>query len=427
MNVLIVGSGGREHALAWKIAQSPQLGQLYIAPGNAGTAAVLPGQSENVELRADDGAGLAAFCREEAIRLAIIGPEAPLAAGLTNVLQAEGVVVFGPGEKAARIEASKAYAKAFMLRHGIPTGRFAVFSEFEPALAHLQDTDYEVVIKASGLAAGKGVLLPEDAKQAETALRDVIVDRKFGAAGNEILIEERLGGEEISLLAFTDGEGVSVMPPAQDHKRLLDGDRGPNTGGMGAYAPAQICTAEQVRELGADVLQRAVDGLRDEGAPFVGVLYAGIILAADGPHVLEFNCRFGDPETQALIPLLQSDLLEICMACTQGRLADNDVRWRDGAAACVVLASEGYPGEYQKGRVIHGLEDVPTDVVAFHAGTDIGKDGRVVTAGGRVLGVTGQGSTDRDALAKAYEGVRAICFEGVQCRADIGIREKADA
>ncbi len=427
MNVLIVGSGGREHALAWKVAQSPQLSQLYIAPGNAGTAAVLPGKSENVQLRAYDGAGLAAFCREKAIRLAIIGSEVPLAAGLTNVLQAVGVSVFGPGKKPARIEASKAYAKAFMLRHGIPTGRFAVFSEFEAALAHLRDTDYEVVVKASGLAAGKGVLLPEDANQAETALRDMIMERKFGAAGNEILIEERLEGEEVSLLAFTDGEVVSVMPPAQDHKRLLDGDRGPNTGGMGAFAPAQICTPEQVRELETDVLQRAVDGLREEGALFVGVLYAGIILAADGPRVLEFNCRFGDPETQALIPLLQSDLLEICMACTQGRLADNEVRWRDGAAACVVLASEGYPGKYPKGRVIHGLEDVPADVVAFHAGTDIGKDGRVVTAGGRVLGVTGQGSTDRDALAKAYEGVQAICFEGAQCRADIGMREKADA
>ncbi len=428
MNVLIVGSGGREHALAWKVAQSPLLRRLFVAPGNAGTAALsVPNQKVNVALGTGDGRALASFCREESIELAIIGPESPLAAGLTEVLQAEGVAVFGPGKKAARIEASKAYAKAFMLRHGIPTGRFAAFSEFEPALAHLRESDYEVVLKASGLARGKGVILPEDAQQAETALREMIVERKFGAAGDEILIEERLEGEEVSLLAFADSEGVSVMPPAQDHKRLLDGDRGTNTGGMGAYVTAQVCTPAQVRKLGADVLQRAVDGLREEGAPFVGVLYAGIILAADGPHVLEFNCRFGDPETQALMPLLQSDLLETCMVCAQGRLADTEVRWRDAAAACVVLASEGYPGKYPKGRVIQGLEDVPTDVVAFHAGTDIGKDGRVVTAGGRVLGITGQGDTIGDALSNAYEGVRAVRFEGMQCRADIGMRETLNA
>ncbi|MDP6793075.1 MAG: phosphoribosylamine--glycine ligase [Anaerolineales bacterium] len=428
MNVLIVGSGGREHALAWKVAQSPRLRRLFIAPGNAGTAALTPpDQILNVALGAGDGPALASFCREESIELAIIGPEAPLAAGLTDVLQAEGVAVFGPGEKAARIEASKAYAKAFMLRHGIPTGRFAAFSEFEPALQHLRMSDYKVVLKASGLATGKGVLLPEDAQQAETALREMIVERKFGDAGNEILVEERLEGEEVSLLAFTDSKGVSVMPPVQDHKRLLDGDHGPNTGGMGAYAPAQICTPAQLRTLGATVLQRAVDALREEGAPFVGVLYAGIILAADGPHVLEFNCRFGDPETQALMPLLQSDLLEICMACAQGRLADIEVHWRDGAAACVVLASEGYPGKYPKGREIYGLDDVPADVIAFHAGTDTRKDGRVVTSGGRVLGITGQGGSIGDALASAYEGASTVRFEGMQYRADIGLREVVDA
>jgi phosphoribosylamine--glycine ligase len=420
MKVLLVGNGGREHALAWKLAQSPHLTELYVAPGNAGTG--VSGQwsaIRNVSIRADDSNKLVAFAKAEAMDIVIVGPEGPLALGLADELRAAGVRVFGPSRLAAEIESSKAFAKAFMARHAIPTARFATFTDFYQALGHLLTVEYPVVIKASGLAAGKGVILPDCADDAEAALRSIMLDKEFGEAGDEVIIEERLNGEEVSLLAFTDGVTVKAMPPAQDHKRLLEGDTGPNTGGMGAYAPAPICPPTLAQELTQTILQPTVEGLRAEGRPFVGVLYAGLMLTPLGPRVLEFNCRFGDPETQVLMPLLDSDLLDIALACTEGCLAETEIQWKAGAAACVVLASEGYPGQYPSGRVIHGLDAPIEEAVVFQAGTNR-KGHEVVTAGGRVLGVTGWGTTIEEALQRAYAVVDKVIFEGRQFRKDIG-------
>jgi phosphoribosylamine--glycine ligase len=420
MRVLIVGSGGREHALAWKTAQSPRLTQLFVAPGNAGTEVKWTGgAARNLALQPHETAALVDFARQQALDLVIIGPEAPLAGGLADELRAAGVRVFGPSRAAAEIESSKAFAKAFMQRHGLPSARFATFTDFYAAVGHLLAVDYPVVIKASGLAAGKGVSLPECADDAEAALRRLMLEHEFGPAGDEVIIEERLSGPEVSLLAFTDGVSVKPMPPAQDHKRLLDGDQGPNTGGMGAYAPAALCPPALAADLARTILQPAVDGLRAEGRPFAGVLYAGVMLTHAGPRVLEFNCRFGDPETQVLLPLLDTDLLDIAQACAAGRLAEVDIRWKPGAAACVVLASAGYPGTYAAGRFIEGLDAPLDNAIVFHAGTRRVGD-RVVTAGGRVLGVTGWGDTLPRALAVAYGAAKLIGFEGCQYRRDIG-------
>jgi phosphoribosylamine---glycine ligase len=419
MRVLIVGSGGREHALAWKVAQSARLSRLYIAPGNAGTSQL----GENIPILSNDVPGLVSLANERNIDLVIVGPEASLAAGLADAMSDTDRKVFGPSRAAAYIESSKAFSKAFMARHNIPTARFAVFSDLPGAREYLRAVDYPVVIKASGLAAGKGVILPESIQEAEQALGKIMLQREFGDAGDQVVIEERLDGKEVSLLAFTDGVTVEPMPTAQDHKRLMDGDRGPNTGGMGGYAPVpcEICPSELTEQLIRTALQSAVDGLREEEMPFVGVLYAGLMLTADGPRVLEFNCRFGDPETQVLLPLLESDLLEIALACAEGRLAQTEVRWRPGAAACVTLASQGYPGNYSSGYDILGLDSVSDDALVFHAGTRIA-DGRVVTAGGRVLNVAGVASSLPDALACAYNAVERISFQGMQYRHDIGMR-----
>ncbi len=420
MNILLVGSGGREHALAWKLAQSPKLERLWVAPGNAGTAR-LGARVENVALAAEDVTGLVAFARQQAITLAVIGPEGPLAAGLGDALRAAGLAVFGPDRAAAEIESSKAFSKDFMARHAIPTARYGVFREHEAALRHLLGIDYPVVIKASGLAAGKGVIVPDCADEAEAALRQIMLDREFGAAGDEVVIEERLNGPEVSVLAFCDGHTVRVMPPAQDHKRVGDGDTGLNTGGMGAYAPAPIATPEFIAETTRTVLQNALDGLRAEGRTFVGVLYAGLMLTPDGPRVLEYNARFGDPETQVILPLLESDLVDVLMACAEGRLSEVEVTWRPGAAACVVLSSEGYPGAYPKGRQIEGLDRVLVDAVVFHAGTAEQGD-QVVTAGGRVLAVSGWGDDIGAALDRAYAAVSGLSFAGMHFRRDIGWR-----
>ncbi|GAP05972.1 phosphoribosylamine--glycine ligase [Anaerolinea thermolimosa] len=414
MNVLIVGSGGREHAIAWKVASSPRLTRLFIAPGNPGSASC----AVNLPLSASDQAGLVSFCLSQNVDLVIIGPEAPLAEGLADALRDAGVKVFGPSAAAAEIESSKAFAKAFMQRHAIPSARFAVFTEYQPAVEHLSCTPYPVVIKASGLAAGKGVFLPENPEEAQRYLKEIMVERALGDAGQEVVIEERLSGPEVSLLAFTDGKTVRPMLPAQDHKRLLDGDRGPNTGGMGAYAPVSSLSQAWVDEVVNTILQPAVDGLREEGRPFIGVLYAGLMLTEDGPKVLEFNCRFGDPETQALLPLLKSDLLEVALACTEGRLEEVAVEWYPGSAVCVVLAARGYPAKPESGQPIVIPENLPENVVVFHAGTAM-KNGRLVTAGGRVLGVTGWGDDLESALCQTYRAVEQIQFDGMQCRRDI--------
>ncbi len=415
MNILLIGSGGREHAIAWKVAQSPLLTQLFVAPGNAGTAAL----GENIPLNLENHPAILRFCREKRIELVIIGPEAPLAAGLADDLLKTGVKVFGPSKAAARIESSKVFSKQFMSRHSIPTARYSVFQNYAAALKHLNSIDYPVVIKASGLAAGKGVIVPEDAPQAEKALHQVMVDREFGTAGEEVVIEERLSGPEVTLLAFSDGKIVRPMIPSQDHKRALDGDRGANTGGMGAYGPVPCCPEKVMDQLVNSALQPAVDGLREEGTPFIGVLYGGFMLTKDGPRVIEFNCRFGDPETEVVLPLLESDLLEIALACAESRLDQVDVRWKERAAACVILASGGYPGKYQSGHPISGLDRDLRNTLVFHAGTKL-LDGKIVTAGGRVLCVTGWGEDVPQALSAAYQRTRTINFEAMHYRKDIG-------
>jgi phosphoribosylamine--glycine ligase/phosphoribosylaminoimidazole synthetase len=417
MKILIVGSGGREHAIAWKVAQSPHLTKLFIAPGNAGTAAV----GENVGIDVEDVPGIVAFCQENAVQLVIVGPEAALAAGLVDALQAQGIAAFGPTREAAQIEASKVFSKDFMQRHNIPTARYAKFHTAQTALDYLESVGIPVVIKASGLAAGKGVFLPATKAEAQDAIVSIMEERMFGAAGDELIIEERLEGEEVSLLAFSDGCTIRSMPPAQDHKRLLDGDIGPNTGGMGAYCSSAICSESLIREAEEQILQPTIDGLRSEGKPFVGVLYAGLMLTSAGPKVLEFNCRLGDPETQVILPLLQTDLVEVVDACLKGNLGQVQLDWLDGAAVTVVLASGGYPGKYTTGIPIEGLEQTRPGAFVFHAGTRAAGD-QVVTAGGRVLNVTSSGKTLKQALKTVYQAIEQIHFTGMSFRKDIAHR-----
>jgi len=417
MNVLIIGSGGREHALAWKVAQSSRLAKLYIAPGNAGTDA----WGENVLMDIRDHAIVIGFCKEKQIDLVIVGPEIPLAAGIVDALSGSGIRCFGPKQAAAQIEASKVFAKDFMARHRIPTARYATFTQLEEAIRYLESVDYPVVIKASGLAAGKGVVLPDTFEEAKSTLENILVDKAFGDAGSEVVIEERLNGKEVSLMAFTDGITVVPMLPAQDHKRLLDGDRGPNTGGMGAYAPTPIFTADMMKDAIESVLEPAVDAMRMDGTPFVGVLYAGLILNESGLSVLEFNSRFGDPETQVVLPLLETDLLDIADACVNGTLADVDISWKDGAAVCVVLASKGYPEKVESGKFAT-IEALPENMVCFHAGTKMDNNGNVITAGGRVFGLTAWATNIAAAIDTVYTNVTNVSFEDVQYRTDIGQR-----
>ena len=419
MNILIVGSGGREHAIAWKIKQSSRVSRLWVAPGNAGTAEI----AENVPVAAEDVTGLVQFATDQKVDLVVVGPESALAAGLVDALHAAGIPAFGPTRAAAQIETSKAFSKTFMQRHAIPSASFAAFTRYEDALAYLDQVDHPVVIKASGLAAGKGVIVPETSQEALAALQTIMVERAFGSAGEEVIIEEKLEGEEVSLMAFSDGFTVRAMPPAQDHKRIFDGDRGPNTGGMGASAPTPLCPPALVQEVTGTVLQPVIDGLREEGMPFVGVLYAGLMITANSVKVLEFNCRFGDPETQVVLPLLENDLVDVLEACVHGRLNQLPLRWHDRSAVTVVLASEGYPGKYKSRQVVLGLESIPHPQsgdlsIVFHAGTQT-ENGKVVTAGGRVLNVTADGQTLQAALANAYRAVDAIHFDGMQYRSDI--------
>ena len=416
MKVLVIGSGGREHAIVWKIVNSPLLTDLYIVPGNPGTAKL----GKNVSINITDHPALVYFAKSEGIELVIVGPEVPLAAGLADSFIAEGIKVFGPTQKAALIESSKTFSKDFMARHHIPTARYSVFTAYEEALQFLEKVEYPIVIKASGLAAGKGVILPESIQEGVDALKGIMLEREFGDAGNQVVIEERLYGQEISLMAFTDGITLAPMPPAQGHKRLLDNDQGPNTGGMGAYAPAPVCTPELRAEIVSTILQPAVSGMLAEGSPFVGVLYAGVILTPSGPQVLEFNCRFGDPETQAVLPLLSSDLLEICDACASQTLDKLVVKWNSGSAVCVVLASGGYPGKLSTGKTILGLDAPSANSVCFHAGTSI-INSSIVNSGGRVLSLVGWADNFEKARRFAYQAVDLIRFEGMQYRKDIGL------
>lgn len=415
--VLVVGGGGREHALAWALARSPRVDEVLVAPGNAGTAAE-PG-CRNVDLRADDVDGVVAFAAAEHIDLVVVGPEDPLVAGMVDRLAAAGIRAFGPSAAAARLEGSKAHCKDFLLRHGIPTGAAATFTDADAALAHLASSDAVPVVKASGLAAGKGVIVAETEAEAARAITEILVDRRFGDAGAEVLLEERLFGPEVSILAFCDGTDFHVMPAAQDHKRLGEGDTGPNTGGMGAFHPSPIADEALLERVGKEVIAPTLQAMIDEGRPYRGVLYAGMMLTADGPKVIEFNCRFGDPETQVVLPLLESDLVGICDACIDGTLADTEIRWRDAAAVTVVMASAGYPTESSAPVPIHGLDAVAaTGCTVFHAGTKL-VDDTPHTAGGRVLAVTAV----RDALGAAADAAHAaiemIQFQGARHRADI--------
>ena len=415
MRILVVGSGGREHALTWKILQSPRTSKVFVAPGNGGTTAI----AENVPIAADDIASLIEFARREAIDLTLVGPEVPLVAGLVDAFQGAGLRAFGPTSDAARLEGSKAFAKSFMIEEGIPTAPAAIFQRYEAARAYLDQHSGPLVVKASGLAAGKGVLICDNRQEAEAALSKIMVERAFGPAGDQVLLETRLEGEEASLLAFTDGKTVIPMVAARDYKRALDGDRGLNTGGMGGFAPSPHLPPTLVQRVQARVLQPAIDGMRRRGTPYVGVLYAGLMLTDQGPRVLEFNCRFGDPEAQLLFPLLETDLIDIALACIEGRLDETKVIWKPAYNVGVVLASGGYPVEYEKGKSITGLEDAQeiADNV-FHAGTQR-VEGRILTDGGRVLAVTATGPTLAAARTRAYEAVDAIHFEAMQFRRDI--------
>lgn len=417
MRVLLVGGGGREHAIAWKLVASPRLERLYMAPGNAAAAGL--DKTENLDLRATDIDALLSFAQAERIDLTVVGPEQPLVEGLVDAFQAAGLRIFGPTRAAAQIEGSKAFSKAFMQRHAIPTGAAAAFTDFDEAMRHLRQLDDPPVVKASGLASGKGVLLPETMTGAAAVIQQMLLEERFGAAGSTVIVEERLTGPELSVLAFCAGESLALMPTAQDHKRLLDGDYGPNTGGMGAFAPSPLATPELLAQVEREVMQPALRGLAEEGMPYTGVLYAGLMLTSEGPKVLEFNCRFGDPETQAILPLLESDLLDIFEACVDGRLEEAQPVWRSGAAVTVVMAARGYPTEPESGQEITHIEAAEqTGCLVFHAGTKM-HEGRLVSAGGRVLAVTGRGNTLAQARRKAYRGVEKIKFNGAQFRRDI--------
>ncbi len=419
MKLLLVGGGGREHALAWKLARDRARPALFCAPGNAGTAAL----GVNLAIPAEDVEGLAAWAARERPDLTVIGPEAPLCAGLTDRLQAEGLRVFGPCRAAARLEGSKVFSKDVLRAAGVPTARSAEFTSAAKALAYVQRADLPLVIKADGLAAGKGVLICRTRAEAAEAVRQVLVAGAFGAAGSRLLAEEFLEGEEVSMLALVDGTRAVLLPSAQDHKRVFDGDQGPNTGGMGAYSPAPMETPEFREAIRKLVFEPTLAELGRRGIRYQGVLYAGLMMTASGPKVLEFNCRFGDPETQAILPRLAGDLIPAMDACIEGRLTPELAACRPEACVCVVMAAEGYPGPYRKGAPIDGLAEAGSlpQVMVFHAGTRADQD-RVVTAGGRVLGVTALGATLREAADRAYQAADRISFPGAHCRRDIAAR-----
>ena len=416
MDVLLIGSGGREHAIAWKLKQSKQLGKLYIAPGNAGTALC----GENVGIRDGDIPALVGLAREKRVGLVIVGPEDPLAKGIVDVMEASGIKAFGPGGAAAQLEADKAFAKQLMRSAAISTAEGRVFDRFSDAKAYIASRDEPVVIKAAGLAKGKGVVVCDDPAQGILAAERIMVNRIFGDAGERVVVEDKLLGEETSILAFVDGHNIYVMESSQDHKPIGDGDTGPNTGGMGAYSPAPIVTEAMMDRITREILVPAVDAMNRNGTPYKGVLYAGLMITSGGPRVLEFNVRFGDPETQPILMRLQSDLLEVCLAVCESKLDNVTLRWDQRPAVCVVMASGGYPEEYEKDKVITGLKEAGQldDVVVFHAGTKLCDRG-VVTNGGRVLGVTAIGETVAAAKTRAYEAVDRIRFEGAYCRRDI--------
>lgn len=417
MKILVVGSGGREHAIAWKLAQSPKVDKIYCAPGNAGISEV----AECVAVKAEDIDGICKLAKEKAVDMAVIGPEVPLAMGITDELEKVGVKTFGPNKKCSQLEASKAFTKSFLARHDIPTAKYKEYTDKDALMADIGIYGYPMVLKADGLAAGKGVVLAENAQEAANAIEEMMGSKVFGSAADKVVVEECLVGVEASCLCFVDENTIVPMESAQDYKRIFDGDKGPNTGGMGTYSPSLMFSEETEKRVMDEILLPTLEGFKKDGLDFKGVLFVGLMLTEDGPKVIEFNNRFGDPETQSVLMRLDTDLYEIFDAVCDNRLADIEIKWKDERAVCVVLASGGYPGDYVKGKVISGLDSVDDGVVVFHAGTKFDEDGNVVTVGGRVLGVTTTGKTHDEARAKAFENVKKISFEGMQYRNDIGL------
>lgn len=417
MKVLVVGSGGREHALCWKIAQRPDT-EVYVAPGNIGMVDV----ATLVNIKVDDIAGLVDFAKAEGIDLTVVGPELPLTLGIVDAFQEAGLACFGPNKAAAKLEGSKAFSKELMKKYGIPTAAFDTFTDVDKAKAFVDEIGVPCVVKADGLAAGKGVIICMTREEADKAIEDMLTDHAFGDASATIVIEEYMVGPEVSVLAFADGKSVLPMVSAQDHKRIFDGDKGPNTGGMGAYSPAPVYTEALSAEVNKTIIEPTIAAMAAEGTPFTGILYTGLMLTEKGPRVLEYNVRFGDPETQPIMVRMKSDIVELFQACVDGKLDEAALEWHDEAAVCVIMASGGYPASSEKGVPIHGLDDIAAEeAIVFHSGT-AEKDGEIVTNGGRVLGVTAKDATIKGAIDKAYAAVEKINFDHMQFRRDIGAR-----
>ena len=415
MKILIVGNGGREHTLGWKLAQSEKVEKIFFAPGNAGTASI----GKNIQLNADDIDGLLSFAKTEGIELTVAGPEVPLCAGIADRFEAEGLKVFGPVAASAKLEGSKAFAKEFMVRHKIPTAGYMEFTEAEKALENVGVFGYPTVIKADGLAAGKGVIIAQNEAEAKAAVQSIMKDKDFGESGDKIVLEEFLTGIEASILCFVDGKTIVPMVSAQDYKKVFDGDEGPNTGGMGTYSPSVVYKGDIRKQTEEKVLAPVMEGIKKDGMDFRGVIVIGIMISQEGEvKVLEFKVRFGDPETQVIIPRMKTDLVDVLEACAEGRLSEIEIEWSDQEAVCVVLASGGYPGKYEKGKEIKGLEN-DFDSIIIHAGTKL-DDGKVLTNGGRVMGVVSLGATVKEAREKSYASVGKISFEGMGYRTDIG-------
>ncbi len=416
MKVLVVGGGGREHAICWKLAQSPRVTQLYCAPGNAGIAQV----AQCVPIKATDVEEMVKWARENTIDFVMVAPDDPLALGMVDALEAAGIPAFGPRKNAAIIEASKAFSKELMKKYHIPTARYETFTDLGSALRYIEEQGAPIVVKADGLALGKGVVVASTVEEAQKAAREMMEDKKFGESGSTVVIEECMVGPEVTVLAFCDGEHLVPMLSSQDHKRAYDGNQGPNTGGMGAFCPSPKYTPAVAKECMEKIFLPTVAALKAEGRPFKGVIYFGLMLTKDGPKVVEYNARFGDPETQPILSMLDSDLLDIFEACVNGTLDQADIRWKEGAACCIVLASGGYPVKYQSGYPISGLDEVDKSAIVFHAGTKLGEHGEYLTAGGRVLGVTARGTNLEEAISNAYAAARPIFFQDMHFRRDIG-------
>jgi len=414
MKVLVVGSGGREHTLVWKISQSRKVDKIYCAPGNGGIKEL----AELVNIKADDVDALLSFAKENKIDLTVVGPEGSLVKGIVDIFQQEGLKIFGPTKELSMLEGSKVFAKEAMTKFGLPTADFKVFDDPKDAKKYLNEKGAPIVIKADGLAAGKGVIVAKTVEEAETAIEDIMVKKIFGSAGDRLILEDCLEGEEASILVFSDGKNIAPLVSAQDHKRIFDNDEGPNTGGMGAYSPAPVVSGEIFNDIIDKVFRPMITGLAKQGKYYKGVLYGGLMMTKHGPMVLEFNVRFGDPETQAILPRLKSDLVDVAIACTEGSLDKINLEWDERSCLCIVAASKGYPGSYEKHKKISGLEDVK-DGMVFHAGT-VSENGNIFTNGGRVLGVAGLGSDIKSAKLKAYEAAGKIKFDGIYYRKDIG-------